>query len=214
MSGEQRADKMSEKKQSTIEGKDAYQLFPDIMQKAVPAEGRENKKKPPPPPEPPDTSWLWKGEYESSDTGITDIPTIMLLMPEGENKSMVASAFEEMGYFVETASSEQAAVDRMNFVNYAAVVLQTEGEKAALEKSILHNHMKWLPMTKRRQIYYVLVGPGFHSMYDLQALSLSANLVVNNRDLDKIEILLRKGLQDYESLFAPYLSILRERGRR
>lgn len=222
---------MSEKKKSEIDGKDAFQLFPDIMKTLSSSEGEEKNKKaapvsqgptrkqstslrpPPPPPESPDISWLWKGEFEG-ETCISDIPATMLLMPEGENKSMVGNAFEEMGYLVEAASSEQAAVDRMKFVNFAGVVLQTDGREGVLEKSILHNYMKWLPMTNRRQIYYVLIGPDFHTMYDLQALSLSANLVVNNRDIGKIDIILRKGLLEYESLFAPYLSVLRERGKR
>ncbi len=126
---------------------------------------------------------------------------------------MVGKAFEEIGYLVETAASEQAALDKMKFVNLAGVVLQTDERQGALEQSRVHNYLKWLPMAERRNIFYVLIGPDFHTMYDLQALCLSANLVINTRDIDKIEIFLRKGMQEHESLFGPFLSALRESGK-
>lgn len=187
-------------------GKDAFQLFPDLMEGY--SGGAKAKKKLHSPPKPPDISWLWKEELESVAT-VSEIPTTLLLMPEGENRTRVAKAFEEIGYLVETAASEEEAIEKMKFVNLAAVVLQTE----TLEQSVLHNHMKWLPMAERRKIYYVLIGSDFHTMYDLQALSLSANLIINTRDIDKINILLRKGLQEYEDLFGPFLAALREYGR-
>jgi hypothetical protein len=221
---------MSEKPKTGNKGKDAYQLFPDIMQKfsAAPAKDAQRKTAPPPqaqvqdqpisprklpkPPGPPDISWLWKEEFESV-ASVSEIPTTLLLMPAGDDKTRVGKAFEGIGYLVETAASEQAAIDKMKFVNLAGVVLQADNREGALEQSILHNYMKWLPMAERRQIYYVLIGPGFHTMYDLQALSLSANLVINIRDLDKIDIILRKGLQDHENLFGPFLAVLREYGK-
>lgn len=221
---------MSEKTKPGEKGKDAYQLFPDIMQKfsAAPAKDAPKKAAPPPqasvrdqpitprklpkPPAPPDISWLWKEEFESVDS-VSEIPTTLVFMPDGDNKTRVGKALEGIGYLVETAASEQVAIDKMKFVNLAGVVLQTDNRKGALEQSILHNYMKWLPMAERRQIYYVLIGPDFHTMYNLQALSLSVNLVINIRDLDKIDIILRKGLEDHENLFGPFLSVLREYGK-
>lgn len=221
---------MGEEKKGGIEGKDAFELFPDIMKKApAKATGAKREASPgpggsasaqpsaggkaPAPPGPPDISWLWKGEFENA-ASISEMPTTMLLMPEGGEKTVVQQTFEDIGYLVESASSEQEAIDRMELVNLAAVVLQTDALSGPLEKSILHNYMKWLPMTKRRKIYYVLIGPDFRTMYNLEALSLSANLVVNNRDVNKLEFILRKGLQEYEDLFGPLLASMQEHGRR
>lgn len=221
---------MSEETKDGKKGKDAFQLFPDIMKGFSSAAGKEASaktaaspqgsrlaqpsvgKKLPQPPAPPDISWLWKEQFEG-ETAVTEIPTTLLLMPEGENRTKVGKAFEEMGYLVEVAVSEQAAIDKMKFVNLAAVVLQMDGRQGSLEKSRLHNYMKWLPMTERRKIYYVLISPDFHTLYDLQALSLSANLLINPGDIDKVGTILRKGLRDYESLFGPFLSVMREYGK-
>jgi hypothetical protein len=198
-------------------GLDAYQLFPDIMSKFSAAKkvgsGQAVRAGMPPPPGPPDISWLEKGKFESV-SWISDIPTALLVMPEGEKKAMVRKAFEGAGYLVEGVSSEQEAVKRMKFVNLAGMVLQIDKQKNPLEKSILHSYMRRLSMSRRRLIYYVLIGPGFNTLYDLQALSLSVNLVVNDRDVGKLDLILRRGLQEYENLFGPLLLTMREYGRR
>ena len=67
-------------------------------------------------------------------------------------------------------------------------------------------------MTQRRSIYYVLIGPDFHTLYDLEALSNSANLVVNESELGQFDLILKKGLQDYDDLFGLYIKMLKEHG--
>ena len=202
---------MSKGNKSGAKGRDAYQLFPDIMDKFSPTKAPPREA--PPPPAPPDISWLKKGEFEPA-SWVADVPTAMLVMPEGESKALVAKAFKSLGYLVETPSSEEEAVERVKFANLTGIALQTGQQNNPLEKSVLHNHLRGLPMSRRRLIYYVLIGPGYQILYDLQALSLSANLVVNDGDIGKMDVILRKGLQDYESLFNPLLSVMREYGKK
>jgi len=38
--------------------------------------------------------------------------------------------------------------------------------------------------------------------------------VVNERDLDHLDVIVRKGLADYEDLFGPYLAALQEYGKK
>ncbi|MBT8334771.1 MAG: hypothetical protein KJP19_10085 [Deltaproteobacteria bacterium] len=68
--------------------------------------------------------------------------------------------------------------------------------------------MRNLAGDKRRNLYYVIIGPELKTLYDLQALSLSANLVVNNSDMKYLDKILKKGFQDYETLFRPFVEII------
>lgn len=54
----------------------------------------------------------------------------------------------------------------------------------------------------------MLIGPKFRTLYNLEALSNSANLVVNDRDIKNLSLILRKGFYDYEELFGPFLEAL------
>ncbi len=69
-------------------------------------------------------------------------------------------------------------------------------------------------MSRRREIFYTLIGPNFHTLYDLQALALSCNLVLNENDLPYLETVLRKAIPDFEHLFAPLLEALRTYGHK
>ncbi len=166
----------------------------------------------PTPPEPPDVSWLAAGEFMEREV-VEDIPMVMVLMEEGEGKTGVVDTFEGMGYQSVVAESGEDAIERMRFVNFSAVVLSSQFEKSGLVDSVFHKHMRELPMTKRRYMYYILVGEEFHTFYDLEALAYSANLVMNINDVSYMNVILRKGLGDYEELFGPWLATLNEHGK-
>jgi len=101
---------------------------------------------------------------------------------------------------------------RMQFVNYASVVLHSQFEKSGLEGTF-HSYMRTMNMAKRRYIFYVLIGSEFNTMYNLQALACSANLVVNDKDIQRFSLLLRKTIPEYETLFGPLMEELRLAGR-
>ncbi len=51
------------------------------------------------------------------------------------------------------------------------------------------------------------------TLYDLQALAYSANLVVNDDDIPHFSLLLRKTIPEYEALFGPLMEELRLAGK-
>jgi hypothetical protein len=82
-----------------------------------------------------------------------------------------------------------------------------------LENSSFHRFLRSLNMSRRRYIFYVLIGEEFKTLYDLQALASSANLVVNDNDIPHFSLLLRKSIPEYETLFGPLMEELRMSGR-
>jgi hypothetical protein len=71
-----------------------------------------------------------------------------------------------------------------------------------------------MPMQKRRSIYYTLIGPEFHTLYNLEALHGSANLVINDNELPDLPIILKKSFREYDELFGPFLAALRAEGKK
>ncbi len=179
-----------------------------------PAAARQSVKSPPLAPAPPDIGWLQSGE-EVGDTEVVirDAPLAMVLLTDAAQRRQVAEALEGQGYLTEFPASVAAAQERMRFVNFAAVVLHTGFEGGTLANSVFHQHLQKLPMAGRRLLLYVLVGPDFHTLYDLEALACSANLVVNEQDLGKLPLILKKAGHDYQILFGPYLEALKAHGK-
>ncbi|MEW6219681.1 MAG: hypothetical protein AB1634_09150 [Thermodesulfobacteriota bacterium] len=174
---------------------------------AAPAQER------PRPPAPPDLGWL-AGQGLMDQETVEDIPRALVLAPPGPTQERCTSTLEELGYQVEAPDSSAAALERMRFARFEAVLLHTGLDGVSLADNPLHSFMAELAMDRRRHILYVLVGPAFHTLYDLEALAMSANVVVNEAHLDRLGIVLRKAIADAEALFGPYILLLKQHGKK
>lgn len=164
------------------------------------------------PPQPPDVSWLKEGIFDEQEV-VEEIPLALILVPENSGRSEVVKAVEALGYRAELAESAAAAIEKMEFVNYSGVILHAEFEPEGLGGGLFHKFMCNMSMTKRRYIFFVLIGKELHTLYDLEALAYSANIVVNEQDVSHFSTILRKAIPDYEALFGPLMEELRVLGR-
>lgn len=152
------------------------------------------------PPPPPDLSGLDSNNQEGKAT-VEDVPKALILMPDTANCSLITEALESLGYQTTFVQSAEDAMERMQFINYASVLLHSHYEGDSLEKSTFHRFMQAMNMNKRRYIFYIITGPEFNTLYDLQALAHSANLVVNEQDLGQLALILRRAIPQYEGMF-------------
>lgn len=174
---------------------------------AVPA-NHGNQVQPPPPP---DLNWLTSGLYQGEEK-VEDVPMALILHQPDEQRERIRESLETVGYQVFLADTVAEAIERMRFVNFSCVALQTKrGE--LLEQSPFHTYMRSLAMDRRRYIFYILIGDTFHTLYNLEALAFSANLTVNTTDLHHLDIILRKAIPAYEELFGPFLEELDTYGK-
>lgn len=164
------------------------------------------------PPDPPDISWLKEGAFEEKEV-VEEVPRALLLMPDYPVRGNVIKDLEKIGYRVEMAGSPEEAMSKMQFVNFAAVILHSRFEEKGIAGGSFHMFMQAMNMSRRRYIFYVLIGEEFKTLYDLQALTASANLVVNDADIPHFSLLLRKTIPEYEALFGPLMEELRLAGR-
>jgi len=165
----------------------------------------------PQPPPPPDIDWLTKGVFHE-DEKIKDIAKALILIDPGEIRTNVLGAMVESFYQPTAVDTVEDALRQMQQIQYSAVVLHSKFAGTKLRKSEIHERMCKMAMTQRRYIFYILIGPEFHSLYSLEALSNSANLVVNENDSEFFKNIYKRGKADYEELFGPFISALKEAG--
>ncbi len=164
------------------------------------------------PPSPPDISWLEDGVFDQEDV-IEDVPLALILMENSPHRDSIIESIEGIGYKTEVVTSSEEAMEKMLFVEYSAVVMHSQYEKQNLRTSEFHRYMCDMNMSRRRFIFYTLIGPEFKTLYNLQALAYSANLVVNEAEIPYFNIILRKAIPDYEELFGPITEELRLQGK-
>jgi CheY-like chemotaxis protein len=166
------------------------------------------------PPPPPNTNWL----DEEKQAGLLeeharDVPTSLVLHADDGMRHQLGSAMEALGYQVVTVTTAQEAIEQVSSASFASVVFHTGFEGGTLEDSTFHAYMRKMPMSRRRYIFYILVGPQFTTLYDIEALANSANLVVGDKDIKNFQIVLHKSIPYYEQLFGPLLEELSSYGR-
>ncbi|MEA2059847.1 MAG: hypothetical protein U9P10_04890 [Thermodesulfobacteriota bacterium] len=189
------------------------------LAKSAPAAPAAKTPGPPPhpsktivPPNAPDISWLTDGEKEEADV-LDDVPTAMVLVDDGGMREKMVQGLEDNQYQIVIPEDVDGAIDSMRFKAYAVVVFSSTYGGDTLENQDFHKFMMQMSMKKRRNIFYILVGPEFNTLFDLQALTLSANLVINREQIGHASTLIKKGIKDYEALFAPYLATLKQHGK-
>jgi hypothetical protein len=215
------------KKKHSFGDFDAFTLFPEVMQRltdeghpepgnrVVDAKIRGSTRKPQGgrlsnaiPPHPPDVSWLGRGIFEDKEK-IGDVAAALLLMRHSGSLREVSRTLENSGYQIECSESANEALSKLTATTYAVVVLHTDFEGGMpLEESKIHACLAKMPMARRRRIHYILIGPEFRTLYNLEALSLSANLVVNDADIGQLPGIFKKSFRDYINLFGPLLESL------
>ena len=164
------------------------------------------------PPPPPDLQWLRDGDFTNQDV-IEDVSRSMVLMPPGEGKNIVVQTMEGLGYVAERPESVEAALERLDFLPFASVFLHEEYEPGGFQSGPFYRAIRTMNMVKRRYIFFVLIGKNLNTLYNLEALSLSANLTVRESDLPLLHTVLRKAIPDYDELFGPYIDELRIVGK-
>jgi CheY-like chemotaxis protein len=165
------------------------------------------------PPAPPDLDWLKTGRFEEEEK-VEDVPMALVLHSEPAAREKVKAAMESVGYRVVTAEKVDEAIEQMRFISFACIAFHTDFEPGGLAASVFHDYMRKMSMERRRYIFYILIGPQLHSLYDLEALAHSANLVVAEHDLAHFDLILRKAIPDYEELFGAILEELGAYGKR
>jgi len=166
---------------------------------------------PPAAPKPPDLGWLSSGVYSEKEA-VENVPHVLIMIGDEKIAHQMSTAFAEMGYQPTYARSAEEAIGKMQFMNFEAVVLHSRFEGGKLEDSTVHQYLREMAMARRRYVLYVLVGTEFRTLYDLEALANSANVVVNDSDTGHFSIILKRGMNDYQDLFGPYLAALENYG--
>lgn len=156
------------------------------------------------PPSAPDISWLQVAGQEEIDLA-EEMPTALLLIRRVEMRSQLETYFREMGYRVETAADADEVIEKMQFFQYAAVVLHADFIDGDLASSKVHSYIISMDMRRRRKMFYFLMGPEFKTLYDLEALAYSANQVICDQDIEYFPLLMNKLVREYDVLFGPLL---------
>lgn len=151
-------------------------------------------------PQPPDVSWLQGGIENVDDDADADLRHCLVVISDIQKREQVLSAIRSFGFSEHVAENGAGAIEMLKRSEYSLLISDITDAMPTL-----HDYVTWLPMLTRRTMYYTLIGSSLRTLYSLEALSLSANMVVCDRDIRHLEKILLRGFSDYEKLYRPFL---------
>ncbi len=164
------------------------------------------------PPMSPDISWLSGGEKVVKQM-IKGRPLALLAVPRGGVRDTLVREIDKLNYQVEEATDIDDAIDKIISTPYELVICHSSYEKGGLNVARFHGYVSRLPMNRRHDIFYVLVGEEMKTLYDMQALAYSANLVINDAEVRHIGAFLPKAIEEHREFLQPLLEELRLAGK-
>jgi hypothetical protein len=136
------------------------------------------------------------------------------LMMVGDDISEEAKkSIEELGYKCVSAPSTRDALGKMRFHHFDMVLLADGFDGQEIENSPIMNYLNHVSMSSRRRIFLALIGDKFKTMDDMKAYSLSANMVISSKDLDKLTSILKRGVSEHERFYKVFMDTLVETGK-
>ena len=148
-------------------------------------------------------------EFEDDeDLVIYDENDQLALVLDDNNKEIWTKALEEKEFKIQYARSPEHAVHKMKFTHFHFVALNEKFGNVALDESPIYQTMIEMQMVTRRNIFFALVGTNFKSLNNMQAYQKSANVVINEKDLDKLGDILKKSISENEIFYKVYKETL------
>lgn len=123
------------------------------------------------------------------------------LILDDENKEVWTQTLEAMDFKMQFAQSPEHAVQKMRYTQFHLVALNENYAGIPLPENVAYQDLLEMPMVFRRKILVVLIGGNFKSTSNMQAFAASVNLVVDQKDLDKLAPILKRSLGENEVFY-------------
>jgi DNA-directed RNA polymerase subunit RPC12/RpoP len=137
----------------------------------------------------------------------------LLMVSKAEADNRIREATEGLLHKPVLVKDAGEAISKMRFHHFDILVLSEHFEDISWDQSPILHYLNRLSMHTRRKSFLVLLGKGFSTMDRMTAFGLSADLVVNPKDIDEFSGILRAAVWNHENFYRAFMETLNELGK-
>lgn len=137
----------------------------------------------------------------------------LLMLTEAEAGSGIQKTTEGLEYKSVSVKDPSEGINKMRFHLFDLLILSEHFEGIPWAQSPILHYLNRLPMHTRRKSFLVLLGQEFSTMDRTTAFGLSADLVVNPKDIKDFAGILKAGLWNHENFYGAFTETLNELGK-
>ncbi len=145
---------------------------------------------------------------ESLDIFDEDAKLAMVMSENTDDLDKIKAAFEELGYKCIESANTRDALGKMRFHNFDIIFLTEGFDGQELNNSPILNYLNHISMSSRRVIFLALMGPQFKTLDEMMAYAMSANAVINTKDIEKISAIIKKGVADMNKFYKVFMDTM------
>jgi len=139
---------------------------------------------------------------------------LALIMPNSSmNDDHLRAGLELIGYKCITTPNTRDAIGKLRFHHFDLIILADGFDNQPLDHSVIVNYLNRLSMSVRRKIFLALISDNFKTMDNMMAFAMSANVVINSKDIEKMHLILKKAVSENERFYKIFLDTLVETGK-
>jgi len=162
-----------------------------------------------------------KGDYgyreysEDKDLDFFEEDSKLTLVMTGnkEHETKIKSAVQSLGYRYIAADSTRDAIGKMRFHHFDLIILEDGFDGSELRHSPVISHLNRFSMSIRRKIFLAVISYDFKTMDNMMAFALSANLVINPKEMDRFAAILKKAISDNEKFYKVFSDTMTQLGK-
>ena len=137
----------------------------------------------------------------------------LVMNNDTEHSEKIKTAVEEMGYKYIPSSNTRDAIGKMRFHNFDLILLSDGFDGQQLENGPILNYLNHVSMSVRRRIFLALMGDKFKTTDNMMAFAMSANIVINKKDVEKLSAILKRAISENEKFYKVFMDTLIETGK-
>lgn len=157
------------------------------------------------------------GSYDAADRPFdfveSDAETALICESEETARGKVSSALKNMGYQTTEAASAADALKAMRFHLYDVVMVDENFDPSTPGRNDVLAYLETLAMSTRRQIFVALISDTYRTMDNMVAFNKSVNTVINLKNIDDVEKILRGAVAESAAFYRIMKETLRKMGR-
>jgi CheY-like chemotaxis protein len=139
--------------------------------------------------------------------------TALICEPDPSARGKISEGLKKLGYMLTEAASAKDALKKMRFHNYDVVVLNERFDADNPDQNDVLQYLEGLPMVTRRDMFVALVTERFRSKDNMAAFNKSVNLVINTKNIDDVETILKRGVSENTAFYRVFKETLKKMGK-
>ena len=152
-------------------------------------------------------------EDDSLDFVEEGVKLALILAGKEDLTANLKSAAEGLGYKCSTSPDTRDATGKMRFHNFDLIFLADGFDGQPLDNSPVLNYLNHISMSVRRRIFLALFTDKFKTLDNMMAFAMSANAVINTKDIERLPQVLKKTISENDLFYKVFMDVMVEEGK-